>query len=244
MDEDWGEAEQKPKSNAENQNKKEENNNRRQLLFGGSRREDEELDDIPTVGEGSPAQVEDKFNQVLSTSKENGGLLASIGLKKGDANDESIIDDSQEEDPHKKSDLFDTSKDKGGKKGSQKGMESEEDDFDLGFGSNKKSSKMKSPENDAELAGLGSDEEITEEQQIKAIEEQFQTLYDKDPELRKMLEKSDVSSFGVAEKLQIVEAYIQGGGAAGLQIELEDSEEDVEEAIKQMTEEEIQELEK
>ena len=59
-----------------------------------------------------------------------------------------------------------------------------------------------------------------------------------------MLEKSDVSSFGVAEKLQIVEAYIQGGGAAGLQIELEDSEEDVEEAIKQMTEEEIQELEK
>ena len=61
-------------------------------------------------------KVEDKFNQVLSTSKENGGLLASIGLKKGDANDESIIDDS-EEDPHKKSDLFDTSKDKIGRGG-------------------------------------------------------------------------------------------------------------------------------
>ena len=208
MDEDWGEADQKPKANAESQKKSEEVKNRRQLLFGDGKREEQALEDIPTVGEGSSAKVEDKFNQVLSTSKENGGLLASIGLKKGDANDESIIDDSRAEDPHKKSDLFDTSKDKGGKKGSHKEMESEEDDFDLGFGSNKKSSKVKGSDNDAELAGLGSDEEITEEQQIKAIEEQFQTLYDKDPELRKMLEKSDVSSFGVAEKLQIVEAYI------------------------------------
>ena len=42
---------------------------------------------------------EDKFNQVLSTSKENGGLLASIGLKKGGENDESLCDESQEEDP-------------------------------------------------------------------------------------------------------------------------------------------------
>ena len=52
---------------------------------------------------------------MLSTSKENGGLLASIGLKKGEGNDEDVFDDSQEEDPHKKSDLFDTSKDKIGK---------------------------------------------------------------------------------------------------------------------------------
>ena len=37
---------------------------------------------------------------------------------------------------------------------------------------------------------------------------------------------------------------MQGGGAAGLQIELEDDEEDDEEAIKQMSEEEIQALEK
>lgn len=55
---------------------------------------------------------EDKFNQVLSTSKENGGLLASIGLKKGE-NDDSFGDESQDQDPHKKSDLFDTSKDRG-----------------------------------------------------------------------------------------------------------------------------------
>ena len=38
---------------------------------------------------------EDKFNQVMSSSKEGGGLLASIGLKKDDvAKDESMVDDS------------------------------------------------------------------------------------------------------------------------------------------------------
>ena len=61
---------------------------------------------------------------------------------------------------------------------------------------------------------------MTEEAQRKAIEEQFQVLYDGDPELRKVLEKSDVSTFSVEEKYQIIEAYMQGGGAAGLQIEL------------------------
>ena len=54
-----------------------------------------------------------------------------------------------------------------------------------------------------------------------------------------------MSNFTVGEKYQIIEAYMQGGGAAGLQIELEeDDEEDDEEAIKQMSEEEIQALEK
>jgi hypothetical protein len=51
----------------------------------------------------------------MSSSKEGGGLLASIGLKRDDVDgDDSLGDDeSQEEDPHKKSDLFDTSKDRG-----------------------------------------------------------------------------------------------------------------------------------
>lgn len=57
---------------------------------------------------------------------------------------------------------------------------------------------------------------MTEEAQRKAIEEQFQVLYDGDPELRKVLEKSDVNTFSVEEKYQIIEAYMQGGGAAGL----------------------------
>ena len=51
-------------------------------------------------------------------------------------------------------------------------------------------------------------------------------LYDGDPELRKVLEKSDVTTFTVEEKYSIIEAYMQGGGAQGLQIELEGEEED------------------
>lgn len=50
----------------------------------------------------------------------------------------------------------------------------------------------------------------------KTIEDRFKALYDGDPELRKVLEKSDVATFSVEEKYQIMEAYMQGGGAAGL----------------------------
>ena len=64
---------------------------------------------------------------------------------------------------------------------------------------------------------------MTTEQQ-NAISQQFQLIYDKDEELRKALEKSDVANFTVEEKYSIIEAYMQGG-AAGLQIELEDDEE-------------------
>ena len=39
--------------------------------------------------------------------------------------------------------------------------------------------------------------------------------------------------------MQIIEAYIQGGGADGLQIELEDDEEDDKKAVEDMTEEEL-----
>lgn len=185
MEDDWGEPaskskktekEEKEKSSApmnakaETEKKKEEEEKkRREMFFGG---DNKELDDLPTIGEGNTEKQEDKFNQVLSTSKENGGLLASIGLKKGEGNDESIIDDSQEEDPHKKSDLFDTSKDKIAKGGKvnqpqEKGIESDEDEFDLGFGSNKKGKeKIAKKGSDSELGapGMGSDEEdMTEE---------------------------------------------------------------------------------
>jgi len=91
---------------------------------------------------------------------------------------------------------------------------------------------------DAELAGMSDDEGPMTEEQHKAIDEQFQLIYDKDPELRKALEKSDVTSFSVVEKYQIIEAYMQGG-AAGLQIELEDDEDD-EKVVEEMTEEEIE----
>lgn len=42
-------------------------------------------------------------------------------------------------------------------------MESEEDEFDLGFGSSKKNSKAKGSDNEGDLAGMGSDEEMGEE---------------------------------------------------------------------------------
>lgn len=45
--------------------------------------------------------------------------------------------------------------------------------------------------------------------------------------MRKVLEKSDVSTFTVEEKYQIIEAYMQGGGAAGLQIELQEEGDDL-----------------
>ena len=52
----------------------------------------------------------------MSSSKEGGGLLASIGLKKEDMKEDSMGDDSQMDgdDLHKKSNLFDTSKDRVG----------------------------------------------------------------------------------------------------------------------------------
>lgn len=79
----------------------------------------------------------------MSKSKENGGLLASIGLKNKDfAYEEASMDGDSEGAPHNKSDLFDTSKDRiakkeGAKTKGAKGKDSDED-FDLGFNSGKK----------------------------------------------------------------------------------------------------------
>jgi hypothetical protein len=78
----------------------------------------------------------------MSTSKETGGLLASIGIKNKDiANEDASLEGEAEEAPHNKSDLFDTSKDRVAKKAADKkknvGKDSDED-FDLGFNSNKK----------------------------------------------------------------------------------------------------------
>ena len=131
------------------------------------------LDDLPEIGSSYPQKNEDKFNQVMSSSKEGGGLLASIGLKKEDMKeDNSLGDDSQEEDdPHKKSDLFDTSKDRIGGKKKAKAQQSDEEDFDLGFNSGKKDKEKQLAESanksevddlagfDAELANGMSDDE-------------------------------------------------------------------------------------
>ena len=73
----------------------------------------------------------------MASSKEGGGLLASIGLKKEDIKvneDDSIADDESLGDLHKKSDLFDKSKDKkedGLKKRNAFDDDDEDDDFDI-----------------------------------------------------------------------------------------------------------------
>ena len=67
MDDDWGEpasrANQKSSAASETQKKKEEEEKmRRELFFGGARGANDELEELPTIGEGSGGKVEDKFN--------------------------------------------------------------------------------------------------------------------------------------------------------------------------------------
>ena len=126
-------------------------------------------------------------------------------------------------------------------------MESDEDDFDLGFskgkgldaaapnksGAENKFGDARAVDDDMEMAaGMSDDEDDTgmTSEQAKAIDEEFKRIYEKDAELRKALAKSDVAQFSVIEKYQIIEAYMQGG-AAGLQIELEDDDDEDEKAL-------------
>ena len=112
---------------------------------------------------------EDKFNKVLSSTKEGGGsFLASIGLNKEDVNNDNSLggdddfDDSQG-DPHKKSDQFENSKDRGlaalGKQhklGQQ--VSDDEENFDLGFASSKKDKNSNALDADLNAAGMSEDE--------------------------------------------------------------------------------------
>lgn len=54
------------------------------------------------------------------------------------------------------------------------------------------------------------------EDQRQAIEDEFKKLYEKDPELRAALVKSDVNSLGLEDKYQIIEAYLSEGGIKNL----------------------------
>ena len=107
------------------------------------------------LASGLPDQDDDKFNKVMGSTKEDGGLLASIGLKKEDMkvnDDDSIADDDQDEslgDLHKNSDLFDPSKDKeGGDLKKRTALDDDddddfEDDFDLDLDDPLKKAKNK-----------------------------------------------------------------------------------------------------
>lgn len=196
-DDDWGDLDdfdndKKPNLNKPitlgKDNKADNANSKRQNLFFGGQDDGTDLDDIPELGGNFPGMNEDKFNKVMSSSKEGGGLLASIGLKKDELNKEESLYESQEEDPHKKSNFFDNSKDRIGdlKNKGDAAQQSDDSDIDIGFNNspkekdgNKKGegagteSKDDFPDNDAaafeaELAaGMSENEDgpITEEQQ-------------------------------------------------------------------------------
>ena len=126
---------------------------------------------------------------MLSTSKEAGGLLASIGIKNKDIHEDASLEGDTDA-PHNKSDLFDTSKDRVGKKAA-KNKDSDGEDFDLGFNSGKK------PTSD----GKKDQGELTEEEQRKEVEEHFKMIYDGDAELRKKLQHTNVAEFSVEAEL-------------------------------------------
>lgn len=72
----------------------------------------------------------------------------------------------------------------------------------------------------------GSGEELHESQII----EEFDNLYHKDPELKKMLGEFP-ERYSIEEKCSIVQAYKKGGGVAGLAEIIDDEEESDEEKL-------------
>ena len=88
-DGDWGELDS---NNGKRKEESKDEDKKRQLMFGGAKDDFTDLDDLPDIGSNFPGgKNEDKFNQVMSSSKEGGGLLASIGLKKEDVKDNDSV---------------------------------------------------------------------------------------------------------------------------------------------------------
>lgn len=150
-------------------------------MFFGQKGDLTDLDDLPEIGSNFPNKNEDKFNMVMSSSKEGGGLLASIGLKKDELNKDESLYESQEEDPHKKSNLFDNSKDRiGGAQQKLDHQESDDEGLDLGFGSARKDKDVKGSAGqnnagtgdfEAGLSGMSEEDGAMTEEQQRAIDE-------------------------------------------------------------------------
>lgn len=95
------------------------------------------------------------------------------------------------------------------------------------------------------MSGNGSEVLEISSKQRETIESQFKMLYDQDPELRKALAKSDVNTISLEDKFQIIEAYMSEGGVGGLQIQVEDEEDqdlELQHALENMSEEEKRQL--
>ena len=59
-------------------------------------------------------------------------------------------------------------------------------------------------------------ESLTESEQAKMINDQFQQLFDYDPAMRKVIPEEDIPKMSLEDKYHIINAYMRGGGVRGL----------------------------
>jgi len=78
--------------------------------------------------------------------------------------------------------------------------------------SNKKESEEKDKPTDKKITDEDEDDEnLSPEERIKVMLTQFEYIYQNDPALRKLLGE-EIGKFTVEEKLEILRAYMEGGG--------------------------------
>ena len=68
----------------------------------------------------------------------------------------------------------------------------------------------------SDLKSVDSEEELTEEEQMRMIQDQFQSLYDHDPDIRKLIPMEEVNKMSLEDKYHVITAYMRGGGIRGL----------------------------
>jgi hypothetical protein len=68
----------------------------------------------------------------------------------------------------------------------------------------------------SDLKSVDSEEELSEEEQMRMIQDQFQSLYDYDPDIRKLIPMEEVKKMSLEDKYHVITAYMRGGGIRGL----------------------------
>ena len=130
----------------------------------------------------------------------------------GDDFDNEYDDDFLSDENNKDKDIFEDSRSKAEK---QKKEQEKKDE-----------SANKAGESTAKKAVAGEeDEELEPEEQAKMIIDQFNLIYENDPELRQLL-GGDISGLSLEEKYQILTAYMNGDGVRGLMEDPEKSDDE------------------
>jgi hypothetical protein len=89
------------------------------------------------------------------------------------------------------------------------------------------------------LKSVDSEEELTEEEQMRMIEDQFKSLYEYDADVRKLIPMEEVKKMTLEDKYHVITAYMRGGGIRGLIGEDEDDVGDLSPEEQRMVEEEF-----